>query len=74
MKPYTTKKLEEFPDISDIQRDGRKGSIGRTPEKCGDFKPYVRSKQKKLMRRNMKRADRNKVIKIEIDNDDNRGE
>lgn len=29
MKPYQTIKFVEYPDVADIQQDGRKSSVGR---------------------------------------------
>jgi hypothetical protein len=66
MKPYRTIKLIEFPDIADIQAQGRKSSVGRLPEKGGDFKPYVRSaKCRASARRALKKADKNELARID---------
>lgn len=71
MLPYKTIRLEEFPDVADIQRDGRASHIGRFAERNGvDFKSYIRNASaKRSTRRYLKRLDRRNQIRIEaIDN------
>lgn len=64
MRPYKTIRLEEFPDIGDIQAEARASHVGRLPEKGGDFKPYTRNKAKRrAIRRSLKRGDRARAIK-----------
>ena len=69
MKPYENKKLNEFPDVADIQEEGRKSSVGKISGKSGDTRPYSRSKNRKATRRTLKRSDKaktNRNIKDEI--------
>jgi len=48
--------IKEFPDVHDIQAGARKSSVGRLPEKGGDYKGYIRSsKTKRALRRALKR-------------------
>lgn len=64
MRPYKTIRLEEFPDIGDIQAEARASHVGRLPEKGGDFKPYTRNKAKRrAIRRSLKRGDKARAIK-----------
>ena len=64
MRPYKTIRLEEFPDIGDIQAEARASHVGRLPEKGGDFKPYTRNKAKRrAIRRSLKRRDKARAIK-----------
>lgn len=48
----------EFPDVADIQRFGRASHVGRLPGKSGDFRPYIRGKNKAATRRYWKRVAR----------------
>jgi hypothetical protein len=41
MRPYTHIKLIDAPDVGDIQAQARKSSVGKLPEKGGDFKSYT---------------------------------
>jgi hypothetical protein len=62
MRPYKTIRLCQAPDIADIQSQARAAHVGRLTEKSGVFKPYIRkSKVRKAVRRNLKRADRARV-------------
>jgi hypothetical protein len=62
MKPYETIRLGHAPDIADIQSQARASHVGRLPEKAGVFKSYIRkSKVRKAVRRNLKRADRARI-------------
>ena len=62
MKPYETIRLGHAPDIADIQSQARASHVGRLTERAGVFKPYIRkSKVRKAVRRNLKRADRARV-------------
>lgn len=69
MKPYQTNKLTEFPDVADIQADGRKSCAGKFAGKSGDYRPYSRSKNRKSTRRGLKRADKAKIERIDKEND-----
>jgi len=54
MRPYQYIKLEEYPDVADIQSEGRKTAIGG--------KDYFRKKvSKRQARRYLKRQDRHKA-------------
>lgn len=64
MKPYKTIKLTEYPDVADIQNEGRKSSVGRIPNKEHEYKPYSRSKNRKRIRRILKRIDKKRFDKI----------
>lgn len=68
MKAYETIKFEEFPDVADIQADGRKSSIGKFPSKNGEYKPYIRSSNKKKVRRYLKHKDKMRMKKL-LDNE-----
>ena len=57
MKPYTTIKLTENPDVGDIREQGRKSSVGKLKNGRG----YSAGPSKKTTRRNLKRADRQAV-------------
>jgi hypothetical protein len=49
----------ENPDVGDIQCSGRKSSIGKLPSKSGEFKSYIRNKERKAnIRRYFKRLAR----------------
>ena len=67
MRPYRTIKLEEFPDVGDIQAEARASHVGRLPEKGGDFKPYIRNKAKKAAtRRMLKRSDKARAAREDL--------
>jgi hypothetical protein len=78
MRPYKTIKLYESPDIADIIVQGRKSSIGRIRrgEVTGTWKNdpkvvyndhgYCKPNGKKKARRALKRADRARSIKEEL--------
>jgi hypothetical protein len=56
MKPYINHKIEEWPDVADIHAEARKTSVGGRPGHG-----YIRNKKNKsIIRRNMKRADKAK--------------
>jgi hypothetical protein len=63
MKPYQTIKLTECPDIADIQADGRHSSVGKLPNKTGEYRPYCRSAHRKAVRRHLKRADKAQALR-----------
>lgn len=64
MKPYRNKKLTEYCDVGDIQSEARASHVGKLQNKNGEFKPYIRSAQKrKSIRRSLKRADKAKTTK-----------
>lgn len=49
----------DAPDVADIRNYGRKSSIGRLPEKGGEYKSYTRSaKARNAARRIYKKAER----------------
>jgi hypothetical protein len=59
MRPYNNIRLNEFPDISDIQAEGRQSNVGRvyTPE--GEYKSYTRNPDsRRAVRRALKRRDK----------------
>lgn len=77
MKPYVTRKLTEGPDVADIRTEGRKSAVGRVaiingkPNRFwrernpnGDYRGYSKPAAKATMRRNMKRSDKAKVMKL----------
>jgi hypothetical protein len=69
MRAYETYKFEEYPDVGDIQGDGRKSCVGRFREKGGDYKPYSKPNKRKVTRRYLKRADKARVDRmLERDN------
>ena len=58
MKPYGVPRRDniERPDVADIQNTARAGHVGKFPEKCGKFKPYIRSTEnRKAIRRYYKK-------------------
>lgn len=58
MRPYKYYKFAEYPDVMDIQRDGRKSRVGRLE---GDESTYGRNtERKKKIRRALKRRDKRK--------------
>lgn len=57
MKPYGVK-IEEWPDVADIQAMGCKGSVGRLAGRSGDYHPYIRGANKARTRRYWKRLAR----------------
>lgn len=62
MHPYEHKKLEEYPDVADIQEEARRSRVGRLPTKSGQYKSYTRnSRSKRAVRRSLKRADKAKL-------------
>ena len=62
MRPYRTIKFTEFPDIGDIQAEGRASHVGRFAEKGGDYKPYIRSAK-------VRRAVRRKLAQLKVEFD-----
>jgi hypothetical protein len=66
MKPYGYTKTGKskmwdygFEDVLSIIIGGRKSSIGKLPEKSGEYKSYIRSsKKRKIIRRYWKRCER----------------
>ena len=56
----------EFPDIADIQTYGLKSSTGKMPEKCGDYKPYVRSANNRAQTKRYWKRKARSVAKQEI--------
>lgn len=61
MKPYGIPRTKdvEYPDVGDIQHYGFKSSVGKFPEKCGDYKPYTRNAaNRQSTRRYWKRIER----------------
>ena len=66
MRLYSTIRLEELPDIDDIQGEARVSHVGRYREPGGDFKPYIRNKAGKAAnRRILKRSDRARLEREE---------
>jgi hypothetical protein len=63
MKPYQTKKLEQFPDCGDIRDEGRKSVVGRLRGPGGDYRASINSKSKRATRRALKRADKAKAFR-----------
>lgn len=61
MRPYQNIKLEEFPDVADIQEGGRKSSVGCLQNKSGLYRSSIKSNKKKSTRRSLKRSDKQKV-------------
>ena len=67
MKPYKNIKLEEFPDVADIQFEARKSSVGSLRRKSGEFRGIVKNKlNKKQQRRYWKRRNRQLEQEIEL--------
>lgn len=64
MKPYTTRRLTDTPDVADILTEGRKGSVGKFPGRSGAFRGYCSSKKKRLTRRHLKRSDKAKMQRV----------
>jgi hypothetical protein len=63
MRPYQHLRLEQFPDVADIQREGRASHVGKLREKSGEFKPYIRNaKARRAVRRLLKRRDKAKTF------------
>jgi hypothetical protein len=61
MKPYSHIKLIERPDVGDIQSEARHSSVGKLPEKGGDYKPYIRkAAARKAARRHLKKENANR--------------
>lgn len=70
MRAYEFHRFEEWPDVGDIQEDCRKSCIGKLPEKCGVFKPYIRrAKNRKQARRIMKRRDKARMDRRDFGHD-----
>ena len=66
MKPYKTKKLTECPDVADIKTEGRRSAVGQYAGKSGEYHGYTKSKTNKAaIRRNLKRADKARVKRVE---------
>lgn len=64
MRPYSHIKLTEFPDVKDIQSEGRHSSVGKFREKGGDFKSYTRSADsRRATRRHLKKKNANRVAR-----------
>jgi len=76
MKPYQTKKLTEGPDVGDIRSEGRKSIVGVAfirngkadrpwrRNRFGDYRGLNKPHAKAVVRRNMKRSDKNKVNRL----------
>lgn len=49
MKPYgIPRDLDvQWPDVGSIQHFGLASHVGKFPEKCGVYKPYVRNTEKR---------------------------
>lgn len=70
MRPYQNHRLEEWPDVADIQFEARASHVGKFREKCGVFKPYTRkARKRRAQRRFLKRQDRQRTRKL-LDRDD----
>jgi hypothetical protein len=66
MRAYQTHRFEEFPDVADIQRDGRASHVGKLPEKSGEFKPYRRNAEsRRATRRTLKRRDKQRMNRLD---------
>jgi hypothetical protein len=65
MRPYQTRKLEEFPDCGDIAEEGRKSSVGRLRGKGGYYRASINAKSKRASRRYLKRADKARICRAE---------
>lgn len=66
MKPYSTIRLTECPDVGDIKADGRASHVGKIAEPSGVFKPYTRkAANRRAVRRSLKRADRARSLREE---------
>ena len=61
MRPYQTRKLEEFPDCGDIRAEGRKSAVGRLRGKGGYYRASINAKSKRETRRYLKRADKARI-------------
>jgi len=57
MKPYGVK-IEQGPDVADIQAMGSKGCVGKFAGHSGDFHPYASGEAKASTRRYWKRKAR----------------
>jgi len=63
MKAYQNKKLVEGPDVADIREEGRRSAVGKFRGKGGDYRGYCKSKNKRVTRRLLKRADKAKTAR-----------
>ncbi len=63
MHPYQTIKLTEGPDVGDIRAEGRHSSVGKLPNKTGEFRSYCRSANRKVVRRHLKRSDKARALR-----------
>jgi len=57
MKPYGVK-IEEHPDVADIQEMGSAGHVGQIAGRSGDYHPYSRGASKAATRRRWARKAR----------------
>ena len=79
MRPYENVRLIEGPDVGDIHSQARKSSIGKTrrgkmtrtwtnnPKIKHNDRGYVKSEEKKRTRRAIKRGDKARSLKAELD-------
>ena len=49
----------QWPDVGSIRQYGLASHVGKNPEKCGVYKPYIRKAEKRrATRRHFKRIER----------------
>lgn len=75
MKPYQIRKLTDSPDVGEIRSEGRKSAVGKVAIINGkptrywkrndgsEYNGYCKPHAKAVARRNIKRADKAKVMK-----------
>lgn len=60
MRPYITFHLHEFPDVRDLQADGRASRVGRLDEHS-----YLKSRNRRETRRRLKRRDKARLDRLQ---------
>ena len=68
MRPYITIRLSQYPDTVDIQREGRQTSVGRFYNRSGQrgLRAIQKSAKKRVIRRALKRHDRARSLRSEL--------
>lgn len=65
MRPYTSIKLTEGPNLSDIKNEARCTRAGRAWSKSGELSAWRgRTNRKRVIRRWLKRRDRQRVDRL----------
>jgi hypothetical protein len=65
MRPYTTFRFSNFPDVGDIKAEGRKSSAGQLPGKSGEYHSLTRNpNRRRQVRRTLKRSDKARVSRM----------